>query len=153
MRKVISFVICFLLVLSVGGVAFAANDSELSLSPNPDYAESEIFTRPSPRAAGSITYAYAAISRGSGYLLCKADTDANALSDKLGAYMVLQKWDGGSWTTYKTGSDYGNNCATYKARVSFSVGSGTYRLVAYHRTYNGGSIFNQVSRTTTSITV
>ncbi|BDF59147.1 hypothetical protein CE91St36_19640 [Christensenellaceae bacterium] len=118
MRKVVSLIICILLVLSVCGIAFAADDSGINPSPNPNYAESEIFTGPTPYSAGSITYAYAAISRGNGYLLCKADTDANALCDKLGAYMVLQKWNGSSWTTYKTGSDYGKNCAGYNARLN-----------------------------------
>lgn len=153
MRKVLSAVLCIALMLSLGGVAFASEGDDLNLSSNPNYAESEIFTGPTPRAAGSITYAYAAISRGDGYLICKANTDANALCDKLGAYMVLQKWNGSSWTTYKTGSDYGKKCAAYGAMLSFSVTSGTYRLVAYHRSYNGTSIYNQVTRTTTSIVV
>lgn len=154
MRKVLSAVLCIALVLSLGGVAFASEGDDLNLSPNPNYAESEIYTSgPATRAAGSINYAYAAISRGDGYLLCKADTTANNLCDKLGAYMVLQRWNGSSWVTYKTGSAYGKDRAAYNAMVSFSVGSGTYRLVAYHRSYSGTVIYNQVTRTTTSIVV
>lgn len=145
MKKLLMFlIVCMVMV--TGSVAFAAE-------PDQTYAKSELYVNGRARVAGQITLAQASISSGTKSINCTAKTTASKSSDKIGAYFVIQKWNGSSWATYKTGSDYVQNKPSYSASKTFSAVAGKYRVVAYHRTYNGSALFSEVERTTGSVTV
>lgn len=87
-----------------------------------------------------ITKASSSIAVSSSTITGTAITYANKTCSKLGALFELQKWTGSGWTTVKSASLYLSSVISSTVRVSFNAGSGTYRIKATHRAYDGNVI-------------
>lgn len=162
MRKFITIVLCVVLVLSLGAVAFAQEDAQSlstvptigEISPSKDVATGEFFLPNSSRAGtGAVLYASNQISNaGGGRVNCFSNTRTNGVADQISVSYQIQRWNGSSWTSFTSGSSTGYNTANYSGGISRSVTSGYYyRLVTYHYSYIGGSLVGSASVTSTSI--
>ncbi len=162
MRKFITIVLCVVLVLSLGTVAFAQENTQGlvaapaigEISPNKDVGTGEFFLPNSLRAVtGGIIRASNQISNaGGGRVNCTSNTQTNGIADQISVSYQVQRWNGSSWTTVASGSTTGYNFSNYSSGISRSVTPGYYyRLVTYHYSYIGGSLVGSASVTSTSI--
>lgn len=110
-----TFILCIMLITSIRIPIAATEESE------PPIAISPLYTH--------ISYTTTSLANVSGKASCTAKISAYSSSSDLKAFIYLERYSNGTWSTYI--SDYTTKTgSSLTLSKTFSVSSGTYRLKA-----------------------
>ncbi len=101
-----------------------------------------------------ITSASNGISKSGTTVTASQYTSTNTTASTIKHVKYIQRYSGGSWSTYTTRTSYSYNTSSKSDSSAVSVPGGySYRVVTYHYAYEGSTLVSSTSRTSGSVYV
>ena len=159
MHKLLSVVLCIILVFSVGSISLAAEPiDELGVienDPYGDYASSPIYNEMTLRAASpTIQTWYNGVTRvNSGTIRLTSYTSCAAVATKISvSYNLQRSTNNSSWSSYYTTSGSKSSSSAYSGSIDKAIATGYYyRVVTTHYSYSGSTLVSTKSATSGSL--
>ncbi len=99
-----------------------------------------------------ITSASNGISKSGTSVYASQYTQTNQTATKIKHVKCIQRYSGGSWSTYTTRTTYSYNTSSKSDGSYVSVPSGySYRVVTYHYAYEGTTMVNSTIKASGSV--